>query len=172
MNTPKTKGSTVLELLLYTGIVTILLIGIGAVSASALEMKARSFVVEEVRYAGTFATERITRSIRESSGITAPALGATGTSVVLAGSAPENDPTEIALLGGRLLMTRGSAPSVYLTPASVVISEVEFTHLGDLTQPGSVAYSFRVTAGGDIGVQYRFTETYSGAVVPRISAFE
>lgn len=77
------KGFTLIELLLYVAIVGILLLSAVGFFALSTEARVKNQAISEVNQQGVAAMDNILQSIRNATAVTAPALGATGSSLTL-----------------------------------------------------------------------------------------
>jgi Tfp pilus assembly protein PilW len=96
----KAQGFTLIELLLYTAIVGSLLVAISLFFTTVLEARVKGQSIMEVEQQGAAAMEYITQTIRNANSITAPAVGATGTSLTLSVPTVAQSPTVFDINGG------------------------------------------------------------------------
>lgn len=161
------RGFTLIELLLYTAIVGSLLVAISLFFATVLEARVKGQSIAEVEQQGTAAMEYITQTIRNADGVTAPATGATASSLTLAVPTGSLSPTIFNSAGGSLQVKEGAAPSIPLTNSKVQISSLGFKNLSRAGTPGIIQVSFtlsRINPGGRNEQDYQKTFTGTAAL--------
>ncbi len=134
-NTNLQKGFTIIELLLYMGIFSILLVVLMSLFTSILSVHTESQATSSIDQDGTFALARLAYDIHRSSAITLPALGASGSTLTLTISGV-NDTYSIKNIGGNnyLVFTDNTIPAspVDIKATSIGTSaSVNFTVLGN-----------------------------------------
>lgn len=139
------SGSTLIETLIYTAFVGMIMGSMVLLASTALTVRSKlraSIVLEQnVRFAVT----RITSVVSEASGITSPALGASGNTLILTTAATSTNPTTIGNTGGTITITQGASG----TAQALVSNEVSFSNLS-FTRVSSTAAMVRIIAAGGL----------------------
>lgn len=126
------RGFTLIEIIIYTVIVSSILASMILITRAMYETHARvrsSIILEENL---RFALARVTIAIREADAVTTPASG-TGTTLGLTMSDPADDPTTITETNGILLMQEGSGANNALTSSELEVTDLTFTRSSGTT---------------------------------------
>lgn len=118
------KGFTLVELILYIAIITIVLSALVPFAWNTVETGVKSAVQQEVNANARYISERIKYEIRNATGINSVAA----TSISLATSTPATNPTVIDLSGGNIRIKQGAGSAVNLNSANTVINSLIFTN--------------------------------------------
>ncbi len=118
------SGFTLIELILYIALVTIILSALVPFAWNSVETGVKSSVRQEVNANVRYISERIKYEIRNSTGINS----VTATSISLSTSASATNPTVIDLSGGNILIKQGTGSTVNLNSANTVINSLIFTN--------------------------------------------
>jgi len=123
-NKVSTRGSTLLELLLYIAIVSSLLLSSGGIVLNILYHKAQVNAFEGVGYESRHALEYIERTFQDAQSIISPTQGMSNTSVSLSFSETSRNPTIFGVENGRLWVQEGMLEKQYLTSSHVTIESI------------------------------------------------
>lgn len=118
------SGFTLLELILYIGIVTILLNALVPFAWNMIEGGVKSATEQEVFTQGQYVADRITFEIRNASDITS----VSPTQISLAEASSVTNPTIISLNAGVINMKQGSATPIALNSVNTTIPSLTFTN--------------------------------------------
>ncbi len=122
----KYRGFTLIEIIIYAGIVGAILVSMVLITKAMYETRARvrsSIILEENL---RFALSRVTSAIRHASAVTQPDVGS-GSTLNLAMAEPGDDPTVVSETNGIVLMSEGSGGSMSLTSSEVEVTNLTFT---------------------------------------------
>lgn len=120
MQTPKTYGFTLIEVLIVTGVLGVVSLVIAQVLFTTIRTNTKSEVQKEIKYSGDYALDTMTRMIQNAIEISAPGCDETGiynTSLTLKN--PDGETTTFSLDGTRIASV-GSTTD-YLTGTSVAV---------------------------------------------------
>ncbi len=158
------NGSTLIELIIYVGIVAVLLVGVGAVALSSLEAKTKTRAVSEVLSGGTLAIATITRLVEHSESIVSPAPGLSSDTLVLT-HGTSTSPSTFSVSDGVLLLEEEGEP-LLVTPREVRIEDVAFVGIGEGATSTGITVTLRVSARTD-GVfrAFRHEEIFTTSVL-------
>lgn len=143
-HTRRSAGYTLIELLLYIAISSILLSSITVFAGLVVEARVKNQSIAEVDQQGARAMEIITQTIRNATSITAPAAGASANQLTLVVPTGALSPTVFNLSGSTLQITEGAGAAVALTTNEVQISNLTFKNVTRSGTPGIVQISFTV----------------------------
>ncbi len=135
------SGFSLLETVLFLGILSIMSGTIVAMYIATQEARVRQRSVAELEQSGTVLLETMTRNIRRAEKVLAPAMNATGSILVLQMASSNEYPTIFASdSAGNVISARNTSTAALLTPR-VTISKLWFRNVADT----NVAYSFDLT---------------------------
>lgn len=162
------RGFTLIELLLYVGIASLIMLTISSFLILVVNARQKHHTLSEVEQQGIQATEMLTQLIRESDDVTAPAVGATSSSLTLDMPDAADDPTVIGVTGGAIDITQGANGAVALTNSRVTISNLTFTNLSRDDDLDSIQLEFTVTYTNPSSTNpYDYEETFRTTVTNR-----
>lgn len=162
------RGFTLIELLLYVSIVGVLVLALSAFLFVLLEARVKNQTIAEVEQQGVAAMQIITQTARNTEAITAPIVGASGSSLTLDVITVASDPTVFDLSSGALRITEGAGSAVALTNSRIVASALTFQNLSRASTPGTVRIQFTLTAANPSGRQeYTFAKTFTSSATLR-----
>lgn len=168
MNKNRQPGFTLIELLLYIVIVSVLLGGLSLFFGLSVDSRVKNETINEVDQQGTFVLDKITQTMRNATGITAPAAGTTGNSITLSVPTGGLSPTVFAINSGVLTMTEGANPAVNLTSSLMTISGLTVKNLTRAGTPGVAQVSFTVARANPSGRnEYDYSKTFTTSVAIR-----
>lgn len=128
------KAFTLIEVLLYLSLSSIIVLIIASMWVTVTETRDRSEAMSTVNAEGQQLINTITQVIRNANSINTPTTGASGTSLSLAMGTPAINPTIIALSGSNVTLTEGATPAVTLNSQRVTVGALTFRNL---TRPAS-----------------------------------
>ncbi len=169
-NTNDTKpGFTLLEFLLYMSLFSLLLFGLTALFGIVLQSRAKYQSISEVEQSGAQAMRIITQYVRLSTGISAPLIGTTSTTLVLSMVSSTINPTVFDMSGGRLRMQQGSGSVMALTSAQqVLVSSLSFANYGQSGTTGSIRIQFDISkVNPSQRAEFQYQKTYYGTASVR-----
>lgn len=155
------KGFTILELLLYVGILSIVIFSIAFFSQTMLSARVKNQTIAEVEQQGQYAMQQITQIIRNASAITMPVVGADGTSLIVATYTGGTNPTVIDSANSALQIKEGVAVAVPITSARVAVSNLSFQNVSRASTPGTVRVQFTITYVNPTGKnEFNYAKTF------------
>lgn len=119
------RGSTILEFVVYVGIIGLVLATATLFMVEVLHSGAKVDAGAEAAWNARFAASRISAEIREASGLNVgtSVFGANPGTLSLATGIPATDPTVFSVVSGVLMMQQGTDPALPLTNAKVEVTE-------------------------------------------------
>lgn len=139
----KTRGFTLVELIIYMGIFSIFLLVLTSMFTSILDSQFETNSITSVEQDGRFILRRLTNDIQSSSSINVPsAIGASSNSLQLVINGITNTYT---LTNGNLTLTNDKGTN-NLNNYDTTISNLSFTRLGNTGGKNTVTVSFKSTS--------------------------
>lgn len=144
-------GFTILELLLYIGIASTVLLSASIFLSLTLEARVKNAALSEVEGQGVFLADLMGQTVRNSTGISAPSIGTTGSSLSVTTVSGATSPTVFSVASGALRVTEGAGAAVSLTNSRVAVSGLSISNLSRSGTPGTVRVSFTITYNNPSG---------------------
>ncbi len=156
----KSRGTTLIEMILYIAIVVVLLIGVGSVSMSVMDAKTKGRAIGDVFATATKVFGTLSELVNVSNAITTP--GVSATSSALETLSPSVGAGRITLVNGTLFRTLGTSPSVAITPPLVRVDDIVFSSVGTMSTSTGVRVTLLLSAS-TTGVwrPFQFSETFT-----------
>lgn len=137
------SGTTLIELVLYMGLLSIFLLMIFNLFATILATQTRSIAVSLVQTNGNFLLTKLTYDINQADSIITPlAIGTSDVSMVLRLGTSDAD---YSVSGGRLVLTDSSGPS-NLNDIDTTVSDFVVKRLGNSGGRQGLQISFTITS--------------------------
>ncbi len=158
------KGFTLVELLLYVAIVSLMVSTIVYFSITILEARVKNQTIAEVEQQGVQVMQIIAQTVRNSTDINAPAQGTSAATLSMNTYTGSNNPTIFDVSGGVIRMKEGSGSPVPLTNSRVTVSGLTFQNLSRANTPGVIRVQFTITYINNSGRnEYGFSQVFSGS---------
>lgn len=141
----KNSGFTLVELLLYVGLLSIVMFSAAVFLSLLLQSRTKNQVITEVEQQGVLAMQRMMQVVRNSTLINTPAVGASGSALSVNLPQAALSPTVFALSGGAITMTEGAGAAVSLTNNLVSVTGLTFSNLSRASTPGTVRIQFTIS---------------------------
>lgn len=139
-----TRAFTLIELIVYMGILTVVLLSVVNFSWEVVYGDAKARAAREVQQGSRLAMEKISEAILGASGITSPITGASSTSLSLAMQNPDLNPTMIQLADGRLTIAQGGEGPYELTNNRISVTDFQVANVSYPDTPGTVKIQMTV----------------------------
>ncbi len=157
------RGFTLLELLLYVSLATLLLLATALFLSLLLESRVKNQTIAEVEQQGVRVMQTITQTLRNASVLNTPTRGISTSSLSLDTITSANNPTVFSVVGSTIFLTKGSANAVPLTNSRVGISGLIFSNLSRLGTPSVMHVQFTLSAINTTGInEYDYSRTFYG----------
>jgi len=159
-NKKNNHGFTLVELLLYIGIASVLLVVISLFLSTILEARLKQQSMMEIESQGTQIMEQITQAIRNAEGINSPNPGGSSSTLSLAMS-NGNNPTLFALSSETLNITEGATSPIPLSNDRITVSDFNVTNTSRADTPGILKIEFSLTHKNPSGRnEYTYSKTF------------
>ena len=145
---------TLIELILYIGIASILLVTISSFLFILLESRVKNQTIAEVEQQGIQAMQIVN----------SPTQGTSGSTLSLDVITAGNDPTVFDLSSNTLQITEGSGGAVSITNSRIIVSDLTFRNLSYSNAQGAIKIEFTLTHINPEGRQeYGYSKTFYGS---------
>lgn len=131
----KSQGFTLIEMILYIGLIMIMLVSIVSFSLEMINSGAKSNTEQEVYSSARYASERIISTIRNAKSINIASssfgtnlVASSGAALSLGESASSSNPTTFSIVSGILTITQGTSGAVTLNPSSTQVTSLVFSN--------------------------------------------
>lgn len=159
-------GYTLIELLLYIAISSSILLALAGFFGMSISARVKNQSIAEVNQQGSFLLETIATAVRNSTAITAPAVG--GSAGMLSITTTAN-PATFSVTDGTLNITEGTAAPVALSSSQVQVSDLIFKNLSRAATPGLVQVSFTVgRSNPNNQSEYEYRRTFTTSIARRL----
>ncbi len=160
------RGTTLIEMLLYMGIVSVLLVGVGTVSMSALDARSKARAVGAVFSGGSTALAGVRAAIESNTVVRTPFMGASSSSLALAASVASTGTTRLFLADSSLVLVESNGNQLALTPRDVRVDALTFSAHGSGGTSTSVAVHLTLSASSSsMWKSFQYSETFTSAFV-------
>lgn len=132
------KGFTLIELIIYIGIVTAILLVIFNFAWEVIYGNIKSQAIREVQQNARFSMEIIARTIKEAKAINSPNLGSSANSLSLEMTDSNLNPTVFDVSDNKLRIAQGANNPYELTNDRVIVSNLLFANLSYENTPGTI----------------------------------
>ena len=158
------KGFTLVELLLYVAISSVMLLVISLFLSTLLQSRVKNQTIAEVEQQGIQIMQIITQTLRNGATINSPIVGSSAASLSVDTYNVVNNPTIFDLSLGVIRIKEGATAVVSLTNSRVTASALNFQNLSRASTPGTIRISFTITSVNSSGRnEYNFTKTFTGS---------
>jgi Tfp pilus assembly protein PilW len=130
----KQSGYTLIELLLYVGLIGILLSAITALFGVSVDARVKNQTISEVNEQGIYALDYMAQVIRNGTTVSSPVAGSTGSSLTVTVPTASISPTIFSVTSGVLQVKKGTATAVALTNSKV---KVDTFNVVNVTRSGT-----------------------------------
>ncbi len=161
----KNRGFTLVELLLYGGLLSILIFSTTIFLTLILQTRTKNQVITEVEQQGALVLVRLMQVVRNSVLINTPATGASGSSLSVSMPQAALNPTVFALSSGVITMTQGASSAVSLTNNLVSVTGLTFSNVSRASTPGTARVQFTVSYINNSGRnEFDYSKTFDSDV--------
>ncbi|MFC1608714.1 Tfp pilus assembly protein FimT/FimU [Patescibacteria group bacterium] len=154
------KGTTLIELIIYVGMLAVMSVSIAFFTASFFRWSSRGAVVAEVEQQGVFVSRLIFDSIVGARAINSPVQAQSDTSLSLDVIDSNDDPTIFEVASGALRIKEGGSNWVDLTNSKVVVSDFSVKNLSGSDTPGVVRVIFTLKYDNPGSSSYNYARDF------------
>jgi len=155
------KGFTLIELIIYIGLVSIMLLGIASFAKIILQARTRNQVIAEVEQQGVQIAQMLTYTVRNAENIIQPTAPNTDNNLILDMLYAPEDPTTFSLDGVIINIKQGAGNKINLNNSRVEIQDLTFQNLSRPDTPGIIKFSFTLNHKNQSGrPEYNYSKTF------------
>jgi type II secretory pathway pseudopilin PulG len=133
MNKNTCKGFTLVEMVLYVALCSILLLSLSTFLSFLLQSRVKSQSIAEVNQQGFQMMQFMTQAIRNGKTVTSPLDASTSTTLSITTAVPLLSPVVFSASGTSLMIQEGSGKQVKLTNSRVAVSSLVFQNISTAT---------------------------------------
>lgn len=164
----KLRAFTLVEVLLYVSISSVMLLSASLFLSTLLESRIKNQTIAEVEQQGLQVMQIIAQTARNAEAIISPAQGTSASSLTLDVITAASDPTVFDLSSGAIRITEGVGAAVALTNSRVTASALTFQNLSRASTPGTLRIQFTLThVNPDGRNEYAFAKTFTASATLR-----
>lgn len=163
------KGFTILEMLLYVSICSVLLLSLSLFLTTLFGARIKHQSIADVNQQGAQVMQLLTETIRNAESIQTPTVGATSPTLSVTVSDGLLSPTIFSVSSGTVMISEGGGPNILLTNSHVTVSNFLFKNISsasssDRTIQISYTIDYKNPSGRN---EYEFTKSFSGSATMR-----
>lgn len=156
------KGFSLIEVVLYFALASTMVIALSAFFSAVIQSRIKGVAIMELESQGLDAMNLMTQTIRNSDAITAPASGATATTLTLDTPTSSNDPTIFQITNDVLTIKEGSSAAIPLTANPIQATQLTFQNLTRSGTPGEIRIQLTLARKNILGRQeFTYTKTFT-----------
>jgi len=144
--TKKASAFTLLEFLLYAGIVAVLLFAATEVILSLMDGRAKIEAIQEVNQNERTAMQIMLQSIKNANAVSFPYPSSTSAVLILQTDSVATSPTIFSVYNQQLQMKEGSAATTTLTSSRVTVPFLSFQNLSATGSPANIQIRLSVSS--------------------------
>lgn len=142
----KNKAFTLVEVMLYTTLLSVFLLSMSLFVNSVISAKAKNQIILDVERQGEYISSIIYESIINSTDINNPLPGQESSSLSLNTEVSINNPTVISINDNKIQIKEGSSPAIYLNSDNIKAENLLFKEHSFLNSPENISASFTLSA--------------------------
>ena len=163
-NQKKLQGFTLVEILLYIGLIAALVVSISVFLGILLQSQIKNQAIAEVEEGGIQILHLMTQTIRNAENINSPSQGNSATSLTLNVINGSKNPTVFDLSGSTIRIKEGVGLPVDLSSNRVNVSGLNFTNLTQAGTSGIVRVQFTLThLNPESQNEYEYSKTFTAS---------
>ncbi len=155
------NGFSLIELVIYTGLVSIMLLALTSFITLLLSSRNRNQVIAEVEQQGVAVLQLLTQTTRNASELASPAIGLVDSTLEL-----DTDDGQVifSLDDGQLQVTEAGGSPVAVTNDRVVVSDFSVRNATRGVTPGLVIFQITFEHASRVGKpEYNYERTFYGS---------
>lgn len=164
-----TKGFTLIEMILYVALCSIILLSLSTFLSFLLEQRVRSQAITEVNQQGFQVLSLITQTVRNGRSIQTPSIGTSSTTLSVVVTNAFLSPTVFSVSSSTFMIREGGRTPVALTNSRVKVSGLTFQNISSASSSEKIVrISFTMDYNNVSGKnEYSFTKTFNGSATLR-----
>lgn len=146
MEKVSSSGFTLLEMLLYIAMASLLLFFTSTFFFSILENRIKNQAIADVEDAGTFLSKTLGQKIRSADLILSPATSTSATTLSLDMPGTSLDPTLFQWQNNLATIKEATSSSISLHSTRVKVTGLQFSNVSRTSTPGIIRFQFTVSS--------------------------
>ena len=164
INKEVSRGFTLVELIIYIAIASIMFGAIASFVFVLLESRNKNIVINEIEQQGLFALETITQTVRNAKDINTPALGTDSTSLSIDVVDGSSNPTVFAISNNVINITEGIGSLISLTNSHISATNISFKNLSRTDTPDIIKIQFTLEYNNPAKkAEFNYSKTFYGS---------
>jgi prepilin-type N-terminal cleavage/methylation domain-containing protein len=160
----KKNGFTLVELLVYIGILAIVITSVVSTMFFVISTREKAKTINEIESQGALVMQLITQSIRNSEGVNSPEVGNNNNTISLSVSEQQDSPTVFDINNGVLRVKKGSQTEVDLTSSRVIASNLDFYNVSRTDTENIIKVEFQLEYNNQgPAFQFDYSKTFYGS---------
>ncbi len=156
-----TEGFTIVELLLYTAVASVLIGSIATLMASTHQTKAKLIAITEVESVGLQISQLLSTTVKNSQTIITPTVAATSSILTLNTYLASTTPSTIQITDDTLSITQGTHDPLAFSSGRLIISNLLFENVSATSTADSIRSSFTLRhADPSDKSEYSYEQTF------------
>jgi prepilin-type N-terminal cleavage/methylation domain-containing protein len=160
------KGFTLVELLLYLAIFSMVMTGMISYVMSVSMARSKNEVIESGQANIRYALSPIRENIRACDAVVTPSDGVSSNQLVLDMPGTTANIT-FSVVSGRLVMSQTGYSDIYLTDNRLQVTSLVFTNTASVSKRDNINIQLSVASKVTDGVGFNYAETYHTSVTRR-----
>lgn len=158
----KLKSVTLIETIMYVALASVIVLTVSYLLITVMQIKTKSKIILEVESQGLQVVGSLNQSIRNARGVTAPVVGATGSTLTLVSDTPAKNPTAFQTSGDTINILEGTGSPIALTSSTVKIFDVSFSNLNFASGvPAEIKIQFTLKSSySEPGYEFNYQKTF------------
>jgi competence protein ComGC len=146
IKTKKDSGFTLIEMLIYVFIFSLFIFALFSFSNIVTNSRIHDQIILEVNGQGSQAIQSITQTVRNAKSVNSPTASNSSAVLSLETYDSATNPTIFSVTSGGVLQVKeGTNPEIDLTNNRVKVSNLSFSNLAEIGQPGIIRISFKLS---------------------------
>ncbi len=138
----KRRGFTLIEFVIYIGILALIATSLTYFSLNVSLTTDKNHRLADTQWHRRFLLDLLSQKIRQAAAVTAPAAGASGSTLALDMPAPAADLEFSLTAAGVMVVRAGGGPPINLSAPAVKITNLNFTNLAAAGERDHIQVSF------------------------------
>jgi hypothetical protein len=161
----KVKGFSLLEVLMYVSVSSVLLFSMTLFITFLLGSRVKSETIANVNYQGEQVMRLLTTTIRNGTSVISPSIGTGSASLSVTVTDPSLSPTVFDVSSGTIRIKEGGGPIIPLTNSRVVVSPLLFENVSSSSSTEkSIRISFTISHNNASGrSEYSYSRNFIGS---------
>ena len=135
------KAFSLVEVMLYTAILSVFLLSMTSFINSVIQAKAKNRIILDVERQGEYISSIIYEKIKNSQSINYP-ISSSNNSLSLNTNDSNLNPTVISIVDDKISIKEGTAPVVYLNSDNIIAENLVFTENSFSASPENISATF------------------------------